>query len=90
MNILKNISPLPKPGIVHSTSWKLVEITSLMHVIVMLEEKNYLKRLILSISCYCLIKDPFTNSLSDKQIKRNRNKASSKLLALSRVHINYS
>ena len=29
------------------------------------------------------MKDPFTNSLSDEQVKRNRNKALSKLLALS-------
>ena len=42
--------------------------------------------MILSISCYVLIKDPFTNSLSDEQIKRNRNKASSKLLALSSAY----
>ena len=39
--------------------------------------------LILSVSCYVLIKDQFTNKLSDEQIKRNRNKALSKLLALS-------
>ena len=38
--------------------------------------------MILSVSCYVLIKDPFTNSLSDEQIKRNRNKALSKILAL--------
>ena len=29
------------------------------------------------------MKDPFTNSLSDEQVKRNRNKVLSKLLALS-------
>ena len=66
----------------------LVEITSLLHVIVMLEEKNIENgwSLILSISCYVLIKDPFTHSLSDEQVKRNRQKALSKLLALSGVH----
>ena len=42
--------------------------------------------MILSISCYVLIKDPFTKSLSDEQIKRNRNKALSKLLALSSTY----
>ena len=31
--------------------------------------------LILSFSYYVLIKDPFTNSLSDEKTKRNRNKA---------------
>ena len=42
--------------------------------------------LISSISCYVLIKDSFTKSLSHVQIKRNRNKALSKLLALYNVY----
>ena len=51
----------------------------------MLQEKNYWKWLIfdLTISCYVLIKDPLAKPLSDEQIKRNRNKVLSKLLALS-------
>ena len=39
-----------------------------------------------SISCYVLIKEPFARSFSDEQIKRNRNKALSKLLALSSAY----
>ena len=39
-----------------------------------------------SISCYVLIKDLFTKSLSHVQMKKNRNKALSKLLALSNVY----
>ena len=42
--------------------------------------------MILSVSCCVLIKDSFTNSLSDEQIKRNRDKALSKLLALSSAY----
>ena len=39
--------------------------------------KKYWKRLIFvsSVSCYVLIKDSFTKSLSDEQIRRNGNKA---------------
>ena len=53
-------------------------ITSLLDSIVIFEEKNYWKLLIIylsSISNYVIIKDPFTKSLSDEQIKRNINKA---------------
>ena len=42
--------------------------------------------LILSISSYDLIKDPFTNSFSDEQIKKNRDKALSKLSAVSSAY----